>query len=118
MALQLTSTNCIPTGNGTVQCTTMTTPDMSQDSGKSAGGHCGLCNLISIFDGDAKKRHAKAVGKMLSKGDCAGAEKYALEKGDLDLADRVREYCPLATPATSDWDSLKGVDHQNKRSPD
>lgn len=33
------------------------------------------------------------VGRKLAKGDCAGAEKNALEGGDLDLASKVRAYC-------------------------
>jgi hypothetical protein len=72
---------------------------MSQDSGTARSSrHCGLCNLISIFDRSAKDRHAKTVGKMLAKGDCAGAEKYALQKGDFDLADRVRARCSASNP--------------------
>lgn len=35
----------------------------------------------------------RQVGKLVAKGDCAGAEKAALEGGDLDLATRAREYC-------------------------
>jgi hypothetical protein len=36
---------------------------------------------------------AKTVGKMLAKGDCAGALGYALRAGDFALADRVKGYC-------------------------
>lgn len=89
LAWQLSSTNCMPTANGGQTCTTMTTPDMSQTSPRRSSG-CALCNLISDLD---KKRHERAVGKMLANGDCAGAEQYALQKGDLDLADRVKGYC-------------------------
>ena len=104
IALQLTSTNCVPDVMGGAHCTTLSTPDVSQTTPSSEGNHCSLCNLISIFEGDANKRHARAVGKMLAKGDCSGAEKYALEKGDLDLADRVKAYCTSKPSADSDWD--------------
>jgi hypothetical protein len=70
----------------------MTTPDMSAPATSDAN-HCGLCNLVSILGQTANQRHAKAVGQMLANGDCAGAEKYALQKGDLDLVDRVDAYC-------------------------
>lgn len=63
-------------------------------AGQNGGGSgCALCNIISIFDGFSKKRHSKAAGQMLAAGDCAGAEKYALSKGDLDLASYVEDYC-------------------------
>jgi len=100
VAAQLTSTNCIPMGNGAVSCTTMSTPDMSQTTQQSSGG-CGLCNLMSVLDSTTEKRHKKAVGSMLAKGDCVGAERYALQKGDLDLADRVRSYCAVDHQANS-----------------
>lgn len=125
VALQLSTTNCIPTYTGGMNCTTMTQPplpppppppspppltpppppiqmapihmpDMSQTPPQATGSGCALCNLISILDAGSKKRHAKAVGQMLAKGDCVGAEKYALQKGDLDLADRVKARCAPA----------------------
>lgn len=61
---------------------------------QSGGGSgCALCNIISIFDGLAKKRHSKAAGQMLAGGDCLGAERYALSKGDFDLGAEVKEHC-------------------------
>jgi len=88
LALQMSTTNCTPDAVGGANCTTITTPDMSQEPAEADRGHCALCNLISIFQGDAKKRHARAVGKMLAEGNCVGAEQYALEKGDLVSAVR------------------------------
>jgi hypothetical protein len=87
-----------------MMCTTLSTPqmqvpDMSQEPARSSNG-CGLCNLISILDAGAKKRHEKTVGKMLAKGDCAGAERYALQKGELDLAERAEAYCAEHAPAS------------------
>jgi len=98
----MSTTNCTPDAVGGANCTTITTPDMSQEPAEADRGHCALCNLISIFQGDAKKRHARAVGKMLAEGNCVGAEQYALEKGDLDLADKVKDFCDKssATPAS------------------
>jgi hypothetical protein len=103
-AAQLSSTNCIPDYTGGMMCTTLSTPqmhvpDMSQEPARSSSG-CGLCNLISILDGSAKKRHEKAVGKMLAKGDCEGAERYALQKGELDLAEQAKAYCAETAPAS------------------
>lgn len=113
IAWQLTSTNCIPDYTGGMNCTTISTPPpqslpqppaLIQAPPIPESNHCALCNIISIFEGDANKRHAKAVGNMLAKGDCSRAEKYALENGDLDLADRVRAYCASKPSADSDWD--------------
>jgi hypothetical protein len=33
------------------------------------------------------------VGNMLAKGNCAGAEQYALKSGELDIAQQVKSYC-------------------------
>lgn len=54
---------------------------------------CRICSFVQMLKGDPKKRHQKEVGKLLADGDCAGAEKYALENGELDLADRVKAHC-------------------------
>ena len=64
---------------------------------------CRICNAVKLIRGDPKARNAKKVGKLLAAGDCAGAEKYALEAGDLDLADRVKARCApsAAPPATA-----------------
>lgn len=36
---------------------------------------------------------SKRVGKMVAAGDCEGAYKYALKKGELDLAERAKGMC-------------------------
>ena len=64
--------------------------DAAVQSGESG---CALCNIISIFDGLSTKRHSKAAGRMLASGDCSGAERYALSKGDFDLVSEVKDYC-------------------------
>lgn len=58
-----------------------------------SGRGCALCNVISIFDELSKKRRSKAVGRMLAAGDCSGAERYALSKGDFDLEAEIKDYC-------------------------
>lgn len=45
--------------------------------------------LVRALKGDLNKK----VGKLLSKGDCEGAERAALKGGDIDLATRVKAYC-------------------------
>lgn len=35
------------------------------------------------------------IGNMLAKGNCDGAEQYAIRTGDLDLAQQVKEYCSV-----------------------
>ena len=68
-------------------------------SAPSAGG-CALCGLVTIFEGSAKRRHSKAVGRLLAQNDCSGAAKYALSKGDLDLASEVKDYCGRHAPTS------------------
>jgi len=111
LAVQISSTSCIPDYSGGAMCTTMSSPpmpDMSQEAPapharrSGAGGNY----ILDLFDVTGAKHHRKVVGQMLAKGDCAGAEKYALEKGELDLADRVQARCetsaaPLPTKTSS-----------------
>lgn len=61
--------------------------------------NCPICNAISLFKGDPKAKAQKKVGKLLANGDCAGAERAALEAGQFDLADRVRQRCSAAPVA-------------------
>lgn len=44
-----------------------------------------------VIDRAAELR--RRVGKLIAKGDCPGAEKLALEGGDIGLAAQVRDYC-------------------------
>lgn len=46
--------------------------------------------LRAYADGAELERE---VGRKLAKGDCAGAEKVALEGGDVDLALKVKTFC-------------------------
>lgn len=41
---------------------------------------------------EAQEQSRKA-GQMIAKGDCSGAEQYALKKGNIELARQVRDYC-------------------------
>jgi len=45
-------------------------------------------NIHELFTGDRKK-----VGTMIANGDCQGALKYALERGQFDLAQSVKPFC-------------------------
>jgi hypothetical protein len=74
-------------------------PGQTQDVNVNVNS-CRICGLISALGGDAKERHRKAVGKMLATGDCVAAEKYALEKGDFELAEYAKSYC-ARSPAAS-----------------
>lgn len=76
-------TNCMRDAVGGYSC--MTTPTYQQPYVQTDWG--------AIF---AKIRSSKInsrVGGMLAKGDCAGAEAYALKVGELGLAQEVRSYC-------------------------
>ncbi len=61
---------------------------------------CRICNVVNLLRGNPTTKHNKAVGKLLANGDCAGAEKYALENGEFDLADRVKARCQTSAAQT------------------
>ena len=98
IALQVSTTNCHPDYLGGMRCTTNTPvqmPPLSQtpiqtdnDSGTVLGTAVG-----ELLTGTGDRHVKSRIGKMLAKGDCAGAEKYALQKGRFDLLGVVREYC-------------------------
>lgn len=83
LALQISSTDCTPTATGGQHCMTMgggQTQYVDPDWG-------------AAFKARRDRKIRQAVGKLLANGDCAGAEKYALEKGELELAGQVKDYC-------------------------
>lgn len=82
------STNCITIGGSMVHCDT--TPDMSHP-------RTGSSNTIGVIAGaiarSNERSFQKKIGALLAKGDCAGAAKLALEKGRLELGNRINEAC-------------------------
>lgn len=92
IALQISSTHCHPDYIGGFRCSTNTPPPLVMPP-RAEPVQTVDTDWSAIFEKAAKNRHKKAVGKMLAKGDCAGAEKYALERGDIDLANQVKAYC-------------------------
>ena len=90
IALQMATTNCIPDFNGGMNCTTMSLPPLPNSTlpaTRSRGGR------YDLFDISGKRKHRKAVGNLIAKGDCGGAYQYALGKGDLELAEMARTLC-------------------------
>lgn len=97
------STNCISLGGGMVHCDTTSTGQQSQDGGAALGR--GIADLITRGRDRSFRRR---LGQMIANGDCRGAARYALGRGELDAAERVAELCqPRAAPArpssTQDW---------------
>lgn len=100
---QSSSTNCISLGGGMVHCDTTQTGRQSQDGGATLGR--GIADLINRGRDRSFRRR---LGQMIANGDCRGAARYALERGELDAAERVSELCrpreAAARPSpTSDW---------------
>jgi hypothetical protein len=50
-------------------------------------------NIHELFTGDRKK-----VGAMIANGNCQGALKYALERGQFDLAQSIKPLCQAKEP--------------------
>jgi hypothetical protein len=91
LVLQLSTTNCIGTAHGGMNCTTMAPP--SYQAAPTDGDASLGTGLGELLTGTGDRHVKRQIGKMLANGDCAGAEKYALTKGRLDLAQQVRSYC-------------------------
>jgi TRAP-type uncharacterized transport system substrate-binding protein len=86
---QLATTTCTTDPMRNQNCITMGSGQQS-DSGSGEALGTALGQLIS---GTNPNHIRSRIGKMLAKGDCAGAEQYALQKGELDLAQQVKNYC-------------------------
>jgi hypothetical protein len=88
------STNCMGMGQMATCQTTQSRTGGYSDSGTALGQ--GLGQFISSI----RERSIRArIGKLLSDGDCAGAYRYALEKGRLELGQAIQRSCaPAATP--------------------
>jgi hypothetical protein len=96
LALQISTTNCIPDYSGGYHCMTMNPPGIPPI--QAAPIQSADQDWVAIFETGRRNHRNKTAGKMLSNGDCAGAEKYALETGDFPLVSTVRAYC--ADPRT------------------
>jgi len=95
LALLLQSTSCTTYGNMT-NCQTqgglnLPPPVMQTDSGGLDGD--ALQSLAANVRTKKARGRQKKVGKLIAAGDCQGAVAYALDKGDLPLADYARSYC-------------------------
>lgn len=47
----------------------------------------------AIFQRIRDRHRAADIGRLLAAGDCAGAERYAAQRGDLATALQIRNYC-------------------------
>jgi hypothetical protein len=93
LAFQLATTNCTPTAYGGLNCMTtdLTPPPIPNDD----------WGLAAAIERGRQNHRNKTVGQMLASGDCAGAEKYALDRGDFPLVGTVRAYCAQAGTAVA-----------------
>lgn len=113
LALQMSSTNCIPDYTGGMMCTTMTTPPLvlpqapsiprtTRGSGSPAG------NLIGIIERFNDRSLRKKIGKLIAAGDCEGAAKLAYEKGWLEMGADIKRSCNVSEATkNTDWDWVK-----------
>jgi hypothetical protein len=101
---QDSNTNCYRTGDFT-HCNTTTSPDY--DGGGALSGFVegfesngGLTRAFERRNerraDSAKRRRYTTAGKLIDAGQCPEARSFALNSGDLDLAQRVTALCPLA----------------------
>jgi hypothetical protein len=86
---QLATTTCTADPMGNQNCITMHSGQQS-DNGSGEALGTALGQLIS---GTNPNHIRSRISKMLARGDCEGAEQYALQKGQLELAQQVRNYC-------------------------
>lgn len=95
---QMTSTNCMVSGN-MVNCTSIGGgSDYQYNDGGQALGE-GIGKLIASI---GEKNFRKKIGKMLADGDCQSASRYAYEKGRLELGTSIAQACrPAPPPAAS-----------------
>lgn len=90
---QMSSSNCMAAGPNMVHCDTVGGGDSTvvqapytqwaYERDKQIGQ-----NIRELFTGERKK-----VGTMIANGDCQGALKYALERGQFDLAQSIKPLC-------------------------
>lgn len=96
---QLTSTNCMVTGN-MLNCTSIggQSGNDQNDSGRILGE--GIGSLIANI---GEKNFRKKIGRMLADGDCESASKYAYQKGRLELGSSIASHCrrPPSTATTA-----------------
>lgn len=88
LALAAQDTTCVQSGS-TIKCREEKPLDVGAILRSGA-------DMVPIYRAPVVDRSAalrQRIGRMVFKGDCAGAEKAALEAGDIDLASRVQDYC-------------------------
>jgi len=104
LALQMSTTNCVPDYTGGANCTTITTqppelaplpqvPSTPKSTRSSAGGG-GLIGLIERLN---DRKLSKKIGKLAAAGDCEGAAKLAFENGWLEVGTQIRTQCVQAS---------------------
>jgi hypothetical protein len=87
---QVATTNCHSDSLGGVHCTTTTPPPLVQSYPQTQTVDQ---DWGAVFEARRERKRAEAIGKMLARGDCAGAQQYALSKGEIALAAQIRDYC-------------------------
>lgn len=91
---QMTSTHCMVIGN-MVNCTSIGDGSSYQQDDSSRALGEGIGTLIASI---GEKNFRKRVGRLLADGDCAGASRYAYEKGRLELGSSIAQSCRPAAP--------------------
>jgi len=86
---------CVPNYLGGVRCTSTSTvsPELPQVPDYYGQFQRGVEQQQQRNAAQAAAVHRQIVGNMLAKGNCVGAQQYALRTGDLDLAQQVKAYC-------------------------
>lgn len=96
-AIAQTTTDCTTDYFGNVHCTTnsRSTAPVDYVSGLGPLPDAGKAFREGMERGAAMRAQAQSqhVAKMIAAGDCPGAENYALQQGNFDLAKSVRDYC-------------------------
>jgi len=94
LTILLQASTCTTIGQ-TTRCTSAPAAPagpITYDTGSGLDGDA-LQSLGANIRAKKARGRQKKVGKMIAAGDCQGAVAYALDKGDLALADYARSYC-------------------------
>jgi hypothetical protein len=103
LALQMSTTNCIPDYTGGANCTTMTMPPLPQpQTSERPSAGSGIISFIEELNDRALR---KKIGKKIAAGDCDGAAKLAYEKGWLEVGMNIEQTCASSAATENPYEA-------------
>ena len=98
-------TDCMRMGETMATCITMNSgaaPTYNDDGGAALGR-----GLVDMVRGMNERSFRSKVGKMLASGDCAGAVKYAFDKGRIEFGTSLQQACNRQASQLSSGDTVE-----------